>query len=90
MYVLKKCAFLHLILHHASKQGTIDAKLASLGHEIATEIVNELIPAVGDMRSTATKKQTVKRENSLTRVYNAVRSLSVSTPRSSKSKIAME
>ena len=49
MYVVKKCAFLHLVMHLASKRGSLDESLASVGHEIATEIANELIPTVGDL-----------------------------------------
>jgi len=58
-----------------------------MGHKIALEIANELIPAVGDTQSTAVKKPQ-KRESSLSKVVKAVRSLSASTAKS-LSKIAI-
>ena len=78
-----------MFVHLAAKRGQLDENLANKGHRIATEIVNEVIPAVGDTQSLACNKKPMKRENSLTKMINAVKSISSSRPKS-KSKMEME
>ena len=72
--VIKKCVLLGLIVHSAAMRGVCADEVQEIAHFFAAEIANEDIPALNGVKP----KAKLKRESSLSRLYNAVRTLSTS------------
>jgi hypothetical protein len=76
LFLVKKCSFIHLFLHQIAKARLLSSRVAETINLYLREVVDKDVKAV--LEVVAKKKDKEKREGSLSKIYNAVRSLSKS------------